>query len=75
MARCSGNQIQQSKLPSNFNTERVFVTMKLELQRDIKCCTHRAAIGANQANNDDSVMNYYLGIADVLQYVVNEIEV
>lgn len=49
--------------------------MKVELQRDIKCCTHRAAMGANQANNDDSVMDYYLGIADVLQYVVNEIEV
>jgi len=49
--------------------------MKVELQRDIKCCTRRAAMGANQANNDDSVMDYYLGIADVLQYVVNEIEV
>ncbi|WP_419154660.1 hypothetical protein [Weissella bombi] len=48
--------------------------MKVEIQQDIKCCTHRAAIGASHPDNDDSVMDYYLGIADVLRFTEEKIE-
>ncbi|MBU7568233.1 hypothetical protein KGP39_05590 [Weissella hellenica] len=49
--------------------------MKQELQRDIKCCTHKAALAASYSTNDQSVMDYYLGIADVLYFVEKRIEV
>ncbi|WEA53343.1 hypothetical protein PWO95_01960 [Weissella paramesenteroides] len=70
-----GNEIKVVKLPSNSSTERAFVTMKQELQRDIKCCTHKAALAASYPTNDQSVMDYYLGIADVLHFVEKRIEV